>query len=912
MTTQWNSSLPVGLAPDPTRDGATVQDLEDFMDQVMRINSPQEFSGQMLAIMITLAILALAAGAVVVKRLATGRAFLIQAYPSRYGVFLIPNAILAFSTFLGVYAALYTAYVPLMIFKWQSDRGFFLWHTLIWIPLWLGAWMCGFGTLSSFPDALRLKKPQSGNQLHEYLIRPIVYNLACWGTPLLLIGSIVPPAVLAQCTFDRTAGRYKVWLTQSSSLHLAGDPDRLSLQQLYHDALNIWASSTRAWWYYSICMTMWIGWAALVFCVYCPIGLHTLNRVNDALKASEAKLRRRQAQTFYLFSRAEAESTLPADRLASGGRTSEGKFTHFARGDSAPAGVSPPRPIWAHRRPTAAPHTAFPGRQLIAGHDEGRLPCDDDDEIVRRTGPRHAPKRPQTAGRSHPDDGAFDPGVTTVFPPLKPDSKKPEKPDQLSPAMRRHKILRRIYRNLLILIVGVSTAILCFLSTTALLASQQYQASRNADGHAGKIQIIANYMAGWTNFVFGSLTIGAVFWRSFDSTLTLRAEDTHDSDSVSNAGQPNKARQFVANAVHLAGLARGSTSGKRTQSDAQNASWSLRRSEASGQRTDREIGLSDLSHSRSRHQSGSSGSSESRGQHGGSAHDRPMLARGTAQDPEMGLTTTTNSLLRMKRSLSKLLVARSRSGGDSIDDADGATKKALARASHEPANASEGNQGPFKDQPPLSPRTQAISRLVGSHRHGNRVSTAHDSTQAAGTETLEPMSTPNARSACGGQTDSLSGGNADFFTRSRSRSGSVGARTDSQGHATVADADESSYIAVGHDTTLTALHGLSAQATEPSRYGSWRRRTSVTPAVSALDVPVGDEAARSVEVISIPDDHAQQPSVEAVKAWKRLQQGVRSNIGGGGGARPETAKSLASSYRAGEEGTSEQRRGASG
>lgn len=77
----------------------------------------------MLAVMITLAILAFAAGAVVAKRLVTGRAFLIQVYPSRYGVFLIPNAILAFCTFLGVYAVLYVAYVPLMIHRWQSDKG---------------------------------------------------------------------------------------------------------------------------------------------------------------------------------------------------------------------------------------------------------------------------------------------------------------------------------------------------------------------------------------------------------------------------------------------------------------------------------------------------------------------------------------------------------------------------------------------------------------------------------------------------------------------------------------------------------------------------------------------------------------------------------------------------------------------
>lgn len=94
-------------------------------------------SRRLYTVMAVLAMLVCGACAVVLKRLVMGQAYLIQFYPSRYGTFVIPNAILAFCSFLGVYAILLMGYIPLMITRWQRDGGFFLWHTLIWAPLWM-------------------------------------------------------------------------------------------------------------------------------------------------------------------------------------------------------------------------------------------------------------------------------------------------------------------------------------------------------------------------------------------------------------------------------------------------------------------------------------------------------------------------------------------------------------------------------------------------------------------------------------------------------------------------------------------------------------------------------------------------------------------------------------------------------
>lgn len=427
---------------------------------------------------------------------------------------------------------------------------FFLWHTLVWIPLWLGAWMCAFGTLSSFPDALRIKKPQSGNQLHEYLIPPILYNLVCWCTPLLLLGSVLPPAILAQSATGRARIQYKTWTERSMAFHLAADQNTQAHEKLYQEALAVWLTMTRAWWYYSICMTIWIVWAALVFCLYCPIGIHTLSRVNEALKAAEIKMRHQQAQTFYLYpSRALISKEHQQNRTGIAKKT--GKAPSAGAGVNTP-NPSTPQPIWA-RRITQLEHTIAGRIRWSSEEDEGRLPCDDEDCISSFAQLR------LTAQLQH-QITAPSRSRTTLFPPLKPNAKSIVRAGKLAPTVRRHKTLRRIYRNLLILIIGLCTAILLFLAITTLIASQQYEASRRDPLWAGRIQIIANYMAAWTNFFFGSLTIGAIFWRSFDETLTLRAEDTSVSNSASKQSQSrlsvNRAKTLVANAVQAVGLVR--------------------------------------------------------------------------------------------------------------------------------------------------------------------------------------------------------------------------------------------------------------------------------------------------------------------------------------------------------------------
>lgn len=391
---------------------------------------------------------------------------------------------------------------------------FFYFHTLIWLPLWLGAWHCCWGTVASFPDALRLKRSKTGTQLHEYLLRPVFYNLACWGAPVVLLASILPLAVLSQNCMNIAQREYRVWQEQSRAARFAGLENPEALRSLYESATAIWLRSTRAWWLYSLDMLIWIIWAGFAFATYAPIGFHTMRRVKEAVGVAAAKTRREQAQTFYLFTsrpedapRPDAPSVMPTS-----GKETHGFDEPHLIGESSP---SPPKPVWSKRVERQPSRAGAAEIRWASVEDLGRLPCDDaEDAVISRLIAQ------QTQSRS---GGTGVPPLSSVYPPLKPG---PSRSKKLGPAARRHKTLRRIYRNLVILVSGVSVAILCFLGITAYIAAQQYEATRQGGIPTGHVQVAANLWAAWVNFGFGFLTIGAVFWRSFDSSLTLRAEES--------------------------------------------------------------------------------------------------------------------------------------------------------------------------------------------------------------------------------------------------------------------------------------------------------------------------------------------------------------------------------------------------
>lgn len=124
-----------------------------------------------------------------------------------------------------------------------------------------------------------------------------------------------------------------------------------------------------------------------------------------------------------------------------------------------------------------------------------------------------------------------DPNGDIYFPPLRPSQRKLEWQSRQNssvdagPAVR-WKYLRRTFRSLLILYLGIIAGILLYLTVAARCAANLYD-EIVVRGPAGTTYIMATSQltAAWAAVVFGTLTLGAIFFRFFDAPPTTESQD---------------------------------------------------------------------------------------------------------------------------------------------------------------------------------------------------------------------------------------------------------------------------------------------------------------------------------------------------------------------------------------------------
>ncbi|RYF12898.1 MAG: hypothetical protein EOO40_00040 [Deltaproteobacteria bacterium] len=355
--------------------------------------------------------------------------------------------------------------------SWQDSPTFFIFHILIWLSVWTGAWLSAFGTVASFPDALRRKQKGYG-QVHDYIIKPLVYNAACWGTPLLVLISELTVAVIAQRQYNQLHSAHAGWSVSVDEFRSLPqeEQDRLTMIALREAAAGVWDGITKVYWYYSIAHTMWTVWAVLALVVYTSTGWLTVTRVREAVKLAELQLQRRNAP--------EAGYLPPLDYS----------------GQSSPL----PADVYELKSPVTAVMAKPSNVEIIFGEEED-LPSS------LRT-PHRTLQTPQA----------------TLFPALKA-SPASSKWANLSPAERRCQAIRSIHRNILIQFFTISIAIVCYCVITAY-AARNYISARAGGAAIQHLQVTGNLMAAWTNCVFGSIVMVLLLWRSFDPSLSLREE----------------------------------------------------------------------------------------------------------------------------------------------------------------------------------------------------------------------------------------------------------------------------------------------------------------------------------------------------------------------------------------------------
>lgn len=475
MIMSFDRILPLSLLPPRSGDNNVDLDhLLKFATQLYHPHMDDSFYIQLYVCAALTAIMLPVTILMLLNRIRLGRAWFLKIWPVAGGTFVIPNAVVAFLICEGGFAIFWVAYVFVSV-AYYRDRGlqkyYFLWKSLVWVPLWMGGWWTGFGFLSAFPDALTHKS--KGGMQRRLILSPFCFNAICWFVPLLLLASLLPPAILAAKTYNATLDDYRAWRAVADAERQSAISDA-TFSALRAQALLLWLDVTKAYWYFGICMTCWCVWAAICLIVYLPVGGHTLWRIREQLLVAKSKYRSLDRQTLPTrivvtgckICAAHAESQVNPHVLPS----------HMANSDSA----SP-----------QALDTALHG-----------VACKDHDGQL---------------DTQHRDAGFS----SQVFPPTQIHSQATDSraATPRTVEQRRTDNLERVYRNLSVQYYGICVSIVCFLNSASIYAVDSYDCARI--NRIAVTQVRGNLSAAYVIVCFGWLTVIAIFWRSLDPSLSI-------------------------------------------------------------------------------------------------------------------------------------------------------------------------------------------------------------------------------------------------------------------------------------------------------------------------------------------------------------------------------------------------------
>ncbi|CDU24513.1 uncharacterized protein SPSC_04014 [Sporisorium scitamineum] len=290
MLRWFNSSLPVDLLPKSSGDNnVDIGHLYDFLDRLARPQITQSSVDQLYVCMTMISFLLVVGASMILHRLICGRAWFLKLWHVSGGTFIIPNAVIAFLVCQGCFGTNWVVYASITMRHYQVHTFqaiYVLYKALTWCPLWIGAWWTAFGVVSAFPDALTLKTKDSKQK--RLIVSPLVFNVACWGVPLVQMCSLLAPGILAIRANVAATTDFYVWcddVRAALQVSVAGSEYEI----LHSRALQIWLKITEVYWYYAVVMTCWFAWAIVVLLVYVPMGGHVLLRIRRQLKIEKLK-----------------------------------------------------------------------------------------------------------------------------------------------------------------------------------------------------------------------------------------------------------------------------------------------------------------------------------------------------------------------------------------------------------------------------------------------------------------------------------------------------------------------------------------------------------------------------------------------------------------------------------------------
>ncbi|KAJ9477759.1 Serine/threonine protein kinase, partial [Pseudozyma hubeiensis] len=291
MLHAFNATLPTDRFPPLSGDHhIDIQNLQAFLEHMFRPRLPTSFKLQIDVCIGIIGFLLVLCAPIVLHRLLCRRAWLFKLWHVGGGTFVIPNAVLAFLLLEALFGMLWISYaiITLEHYRYHNfQRSYFAWRTLIWTVLWTGCWWTSFGLLSAFPDALTLKT--KGRRQKSLILSPVVFNIACWGVPLLQYASILPLVIIDSRDNAAAAAGFETWLDDVQVALRGAVPDAV-FEQLRSRAMHLWLDMTEVYWYFGVIMACLCCWSIVALLVFMPVGAHVLLRIRLQLQLEVFKM----------------------------------------------------------------------------------------------------------------------------------------------------------------------------------------------------------------------------------------------------------------------------------------------------------------------------------------------------------------------------------------------------------------------------------------------------------------------------------------------------------------------------------------------------------------------------------------------------------------------------------------------
>lgn len=559
LPNQFPASITSGLSSsDVTAQQAAIAELRTFIYRLFFLDLKPFTKVSALVTAGIIGLLIIVGVPVLIHRLYHKRLAVFRIERRTQGLYIVPNAINCFLILEGIFGVVTIAF-NVVFWRLFNDheaemvKWFQPFRSLSWIPLYLGAFMTGWGSFYSAPGAL--DKPTASNKKTSakgHLPWPMIVNCACLGTPVLLMISLIAPVSLSSVKMVDAFKGYKAW-DASVQIMLDGTAaggliDQAALNEMRTQAYGIFTTWTRSYYYIDIGFVLWAFWAILFMVFYIPAGgvlvylLYVqLKKQKMILNSYQQKVGVRQAQ----------EPKLPPVSVLTSGQHG---------GVQAPTNTrlgAPLEDIYEERKgSTNGGSDGTEGHTLSLKGEGGDM--FGLESALRQEPPAsfavHGAEEPGLASRaagmqvmSLMEEGST--AIATSSPPLTPKSQfsfrklmrkdthtsnksrgQARAPAAASAAkqsskrvsitagpMSRYKYLRRCLVNLLILYLGIIAASFFFGAVTIYLAAVEYEHALRGPDALAKTITVASMTVVWVSAIFGALTIGSIIFRNFDN-----------------------------------------------------------------------------------------------------------------------------------------------------------------------------------------------------------------------------------------------------------------------------------------------------------------------------------------------------------------------------------------------------------